>query len=153
MKLKKHYVHCAIAIAAYSAVACAVLLYAWLGVGIIYPGAEMEEAFDMAVFIWSIIALVLISCGFYLFFFFRQRAIANKECYAHYLSLKVRILYGGISVLITIVILIICCFLLPASTEYGTLLLQYIDSYALIIPLILFTGMHIPIFIWCKPRP
>ncbi len=153
MKVKKHYVHCAIAIAAYSAVACAVLLYAWLGVGIIYPGAEIEEEFDMAVFIWSIIALVLISCGFYLFFFFRQRTIANKECYVHYLSLKVRILYGGISVLITIVILIICCFLLPASTEYGTLLLQYIDGYALIIPLILFTGIHIPIFIGCKPRP
>ena len=153
MRLKKHYLHCAIALASYTAAAFAVLLYAWLAVEIIYPGAESEDASDMAVFIWSIIILLAVSCGCYLFFFFRQRAIANKGLYAHYLSMKMCILYGGIAVFCTIATLMVCCFLLPAYTDHGTLLLQYIDDYALIIPLILFTGIHIPIFIGCKPRP
>ena len=144
--MKRHERNLLIASGIYFVVFILILIFSAL-----YPVIFMDGTEDEWFYIFSIFTSLLISWGWYFFFYKRQRKKANTDLNLQYLSYGTRIVEALIPSLIVASSLLGLCFFGPSFIETETLLRSFFDVTVGIIAVWLITNLAV--FIVLKPRP
>jgi len=146
--MRKHVRNLLIASIIYVVVFILIIIFSAL-YPVIYMDGEAPE--DEWFYIFSIFTSLVISLGWYFFFYKRQRKKADTDINLQYLGYGTRIIEALIPSLFVAVILMVLCFLGPVWTDIETILRSNFNVMTGIIAVWLITNLAV--FIVFKPRP